>query len=137
MTARNRVPDFPDLALRATKVAFGLPTQTALKNAEVNYLFSFPWSRSNDGTLVPHAVHLGCWAVIGNAGQDLRFTVDSDTAQHKHIGHVLCRNTNLPSVEYKVNVAFVQKRLGSTSTWHMDIELFDKPLDTLQHDVRP
>lgn len=128
--------DFRDLVWLATKIAHALPTQTTLRNAEVDYLFSFPWNRFTGRTLIPHAAHLGCWAVIGNTGQDLHFVVDTDTARQKHVYELLGIGS-VPSMHYAVRVSFVKKTLGSTSTWRMNIEMHDEPLPTFQHDIRP
>ncbi|KAK5083333.1 hypothetical protein LTR70_008170 [Exophiala xenobiotica] len=133
--ARERVPDFRRLFELAQKVGYGLPTLSTLRNAEIDYLCNFPWSQFDGRTLIPHAAHLGCWAVIGNAGQDLHFTVDSKTVRNEHVYELLVIGS-VPSMDYTATVAFGQRRHGSTSAWYMDIELFDKPLNTLRHDIR-
>lgn len=106
------------------KMADGVPNQTNLRNVKVDYLYSLPWSRLSDRTLIPHESHLGCWAAIGNAGQDLHFTVESwkarDTRLRQRLGIF-----KVPRMDYTVNVAFVQNWCGSASTWQMNIDLWD------------
>lgn len=106
------------------------PTRTALEEADIEYEFGFPWNEINDRKLTPYRHHIGFWAVIGNAGQDLRFSLDFGVG-HSHVNHIHPLNsTNIHErMKYTADIAFVQTMHSSETTWHMIVKLHDEPLN--------
>ena len=95
-----------------------LPRLDALQNVEVEYFFNLPWSLMDMRGLIPHIEHHGCWAVIGEAGQDLRFLVDSTNVQCADLDN---------HVQYKLSVSLVQKKIDFGFAWTLHIDMLNRP----------
>ena len=64
--------------------------------------------------LIPHTEHCGCWAVIGEAEQGLRF---STNAQYANLGN---------HVQYKLSISVVQKKIDFGLAWTVNVDMEDR-----------